>query len=201
MEDDMNIGVTVRPLQCCCYLLSSFCLAGMAQTWWLHSRLVRGLAIPLDGGATFRGKRWFGDNKTWRGLLLMPVAVGLSFLIVAYAPIVAGFSPQSPWPIPGFLLFFLGAWAGLAYMLAELPNSFLKRQLGIEAGERPNSRLEQRLCLFADQADSVIGALLAIVLFAPVPWSAWAVILTIGPLLHWAFNLVLKWTGLKKRAS
>jgi hypothetical protein len=29
------------------------------------------LARPLDGGATLRGRRLFGDNKTWRGALVM----------------------------------------------------------------------------------------------------------------------------------
>jgi hypothetical protein len=33
--------------------------------------LLAGLARPLDGGACLRGRRIFGDNKTWRGAAVM----------------------------------------------------------------------------------------------------------------------------------
>ena len=33
--------------------------------------LLKPLKRPIDGGATFRGRRLFGDNKTWRGALMM----------------------------------------------------------------------------------------------------------------------------------
>jgi hypothetical protein len=35
--------------------------------WDLAPRLNR----PIDGGRTLRGRRLFGDNKTWRGALVM----------------------------------------------------------------------------------------------------------------------------------
>ena len=51
--------------------------------------LVRGwfsaLAIPIDGGQTLRGKRVFGDHKTWRGLLAGIVAGALVFELQRFA--------------------------------------------------------------------------------------------------------------------
>ena len=36
------------------------------------------LDAPIDGGATLRGKRVFGANKTWRGLVVGGVFGGLA---------------------------------------------------------------------------------------------------------------------------
>src|SRR5262245_36061680 len=44
--------------------------------WW------PALKRPLDAGATLRGRRLFGDNKTWRGALAMGSGVlGLTLLL------------------------------------------------------------------------------------------------------------------------
>ena len=37
--------------------------------------LLPGLKRPLDGGASWRGRRILGDNKTWRGALVMVTGV------------------------------------------------------------------------------------------------------------------------------
>ena len=37
----------------------------------LKFRWLESLRVPLDGGATWRGRRIFGDNKTVRGAVVM----------------------------------------------------------------------------------------------------------------------------------
>src|SRR5688572_17527768 len=59
----------------------------------------------------------FGKNKTWRGLLFVPFANGVVLMLISF---MVPLSIEAP-AILGFEL-------GLAYMLFELPNSFLKRR-------------------------------------------------------------------------
>ena len=47
-------------------------VAGLVHLVVLRLDLLPGLRrLPIDGGATFRGRRLFGDNKTWRRFLLV----------------------------------------------------------------------------------------------------------------------------------
>ena len=46
-------------------------VAYLAHAPVLRYDLLRSLKRPLDGGATIRGRRVFGDNKTWRGAIVM----------------------------------------------------------------------------------------------------------------------------------
>lgn len=96
------------------------------------------LAVPLNA-------RVFGRNKTWRGVVVVPL---ISTLV---APLSVANEVGNPW--------LLGAATGLGYMLGELPNSALKRALGIAPGTLPARR--KWLFLFLDQADSGIGVALA----------------------------------------
>ena len=45
--------------------------AYLAHAPVLRYDLLRSLKRPLDGGAKIRGRRVFGDNKTWRGAIVM----------------------------------------------------------------------------------------------------------------------------------
>lgn len=100
----------------------------------------------------------FGANKTWRGLLLMPLltAIGACLLWPAEQ-----FWQQLGWisPFTTSALWLAGLCGGLGYVLAELPNSFIKRRLGIAAGATPEKN--RRLFLAMDQLDSALGAALA----------------------------------------
>ena len=187
------------------FLIASFILAGVAQTVWLRSRASRRFAIPLDRGARFRGRRLLGENKTWTGLVVMVPAVGAAFLVMRCV-----FAVRAPWSIeqastlwPGGPATYLalGCWAGLGYALGELPNSFIKRQLDIAPGQQPQASMGRWVCFLMDQTDSVLGALLALACWVDLPWRTSLAILATGPVVHWCFNLVLKWLGVKSRAA
>src|SRR5205809_2641765 len=127
-------GALLNPAACAAFLVGAFTLAGVSQTAWLALPLSRRFAIPLDGGRTFRGRRLFGANKTLRGFVIMVPATGVSFAVLAgtLGGMPAGVAGL--WPVSATDYALLGTWAGFGFMLGELPNSFVERQLGVDAG-------------------------------------------------------------------
>jgi hypothetical protein len=125
-------------------LLLGFALNGVC----LKTGALAALARPVDGGARWRGRRLFGDNKTWRGIVAVALGTGLGFLLL-----------HGRW-------FGVGVLAGTAAMLAELPNSFCKRQLDIAPGAQAAGRMGA-LFHVIDQVDVVAGAWLVLWLVVP----------------------------------
>ena len=180
-------------------LMAAFVFAGALQAAWLYSKAARRFGTPIDGGRLFRGQRTFGDNKTWRGFVVMVPATGFAFLLLG---VLRRQEPsETLWPITLWQYGLLGCWSGLGFMVAELPNSFLKRQLKVAPGQTPTQPWARRLCFFLDQIDSVVGALFAVSLCVPVPMITWVVLLVSGTVVHWLFNVVLFLVGAKKRAA
>ena len=187
----------IDPIACAVFLLAAFGVAGFAQTAWFAAPASRALAVPLDFGITIAGRRLLGAHKTWRGFAIMVPATSVAFVLVASLmgsghPATAGL-----WPLAPMGYAALGAWAGFGFMAGELPNSFVKRRLGVEAG-RTASRWGPRACQFvADRVDSALGTMIALSLMVPTPWQTWALVLLLGPLLHWSFSATLSRFGLK----
>jgi dolichol kinase len=162
------IGIDVDPLP----LLQALCLiapvvfAGVVHSVVIHRNLLSRLARPLDGGRTIRGSRVFGTNKTWRGVVVMSSMSAVGALALhAVSPRFLEL-PLRVHDLSGFLL--LGITLGLAYSLAELPNSFAKRQLGIAPGARTRSRQTTQFLL--DQGDSVVGVVAVLAIFVRDPF-------------------------------
>jgi CDP-diglyceride synthetase len=144
----------------------------------------------------------FGDNKTVRGFVVMIPAAAIAFWAVFLA--VSAFLPdvsQNLWQLSARNYAVLGAWAGLGFMLGELPNSFVKRQLDIAPGRAPNGRVAAAVSFVVDRLDSIAGMLLAITLAAPTPWLTWLYVMVIGPAIHFAFSVLLYRLGVKERAA
>ncbi len=180
-----------------------FCVAGVLQTLWLKSPRFQKFTYPVDFGLHVRGKRLFGANKTFAGFLVMVPAVTLGFLALGHLLhlIAPDLLRQSGWPESAEGWFWLGLAAGSGYMLAELPNSFCKRQLDINPGESPDRPVPQTIALLVDQIDSILGAVLAIALIAPTHPVFWAVCILLGFACHWLFNLLLYKIGVKSRPA
>ncbi|MGK0362163.1 MAG: hypothetical protein ACI9U2_004483, partial [Bradymonadia bacterium] len=110
-------------------------VGGLTHVVAIHLNALPRLALmPIDGGRTHNGVRLFGDNKTWRGVVVMTLAC-------AFWGAVQGVGATAGWWAPPALLveggLNAGAWGallGLGYILGELPNSYLKRQNGIAPG-------------------------------------------------------------------
>jgi hypothetical protein len=192
---DLNLSAAA----CAWFLLGAFVLAGMAQTAWFAARLSRRFSHPIDRGATFRGTRIFGEHKTLRGFIVMVPAAAVSFAVLAAAIGDVGQAGLWPLTIAGYA--GLGACAGFGFMAGELPNSFVKRQLGIRPGECPRSRLAASAQFIADRIDSGIGMLLAVSAIVTTPAMTWLLVLLVGPSIHWAFSVAMFYLGLKARPA
>jgi CDP-2,3-bis-(O-geranylgeranyl)-sn-glycerol synthase len=126
---------------------------------------LRPLKRPLDGGATFRGRRLLGDNKTWRGAIVMSSGVVVAALLLSGWDAYWARLPDEI-RSAGPLLF--GVLCGLGAVLAELPGSFLKRQLGVPPGGQVRSLAGGLLSLW-DQGDFVVGVWLLLLPIWRIP--------------------------------
>jgi CDP-2,3-bis-(O-geranylgeranyl)-sn-glycerol synthase len=143
--------------------------------------LFKGLKRPLDGGATIGGRRLFGDNKTWRGAIVMVLGVVLAAALLSLWPWYWHHLPDGPW-IYGVLL-------GLGLVVGELPNSFLKRRLGIEPGSQRRSLGGALLSLY-DQADFVLAVWVLLLPIWTMSVSQAAVVFVVVTAVHLVINVV-----------
>jgi hypothetical protein len=181
--------------------MATFTLAGVAQVLWLASPASRSFAFAIDRGRTFRGRRFLGDNKTWRGFVVMVPASGGAFAMVSQIGLNGAPEAFGLWVLTPVQYLLLGAWAGLGFMLGELPNSFLKRQFDIGPGQLARNRVAAMCQLVVDRLDSGVGMLLALALVVPLPWQTWALVLLLGWSLHWGFSWVLFHFRVKPRMA
>jgi CDP-2,3-bis-(O-geranylgeranyl)-sn-glycerol synthase len=193
-------AMTPDPLACALFLTVAFIVAGLAHSAWLRMPVSRRLLIPLDGGLSFRGHRLFGENKTVRGFVVMVPAAAAAF--AALHATISALAPEisaSLWSLTWGEYAALGAWAGFGFMFGELPNSFVKRQLGVAPGMAPASRTGAIATFIVDRIDSILGMLIVVSLVAPTPWMTWVYVLLIGPGIHLAFSVLLHRLGVKAR--
>jgi CDP-2,3-bis-(O-geranylgeranyl)-sn-glycerol synthase len=160
----------------------------------LRGDLLAPLARPIDGGATFRGRRVLGDNKTWRGALVMFSGAVLAALVLSHS---ARYWSGVPDEIrrAGPLVF--GALVGLGTVLAELPNSFLKRQIGIEPGRQRRSPLGVAITIF-DQGDFVLGVWACLTPLVVLPARQVALAFGAVVALHLVVNVIGYLIGARK---
>jgi hypothetical protein len=90
-----------------------------------------------------------------------------------------------------------GLLVGVTYMLFELPNSFLKRWLGIGSGKQGNGMIGT-LFFIIDQIDSLIGVFFVLYLFSDIGFIGYLIYLFVGAFTHIAINVVLRMLKLRK---
>jgi CDP-2,3-bis-(O-geranylgeranyl)-sn-glycerol synthase len=183
-------------------LLLAMSGAGLVHVWWLKHATGKFFMQPIDFGHSWRGRRIFGQNKRLRGLIVMPLASAGAFALLGALGdrLLPGWLAAGLWDLAPGQYAALGLAAGLAFMLAELPNSFLKRQLDIAPGALPSTGVSRAICLLLDRLDSVLGVLIVISLLVPVTLATWAWLLLIGPGVHALFSALLHRAGVKARA-
>jgi CDP-2,3-bis-(O-geranylgeranyl)-sn-glycerol synthase len=114
------------------------------------------LARPIDADRRWRGRPIFGHSKTFRGPLCVAAGAG-AVLWLQQGPLhrieaLAALEWADYAGLPGWL----GASAGAAAELSELPNSFVKRRLGIAPGRTAQGPLAAVFYLW-DQLDLLLG--------------------------------------------
>src|SRR3954470_12874290 len=112
-----------------------------------HAPVLRFDLLPRLRRALSR--RAVGANKTWRGALVMGGGTMAATIALYRVPEYRRLLPEeledaSP-ALVGFLL-------GSAVWVGELPNSFVKRRLGIAPGRQRRGSLGVAICIF-DQGD------------------------------------------------
>jgi CDP-2,3-bis-(O-geranylgeranyl)-sn-glycerol synthase len=131
--------------------------------------LMRRLKRPLDGGARLGGRRLFGDNKTWRGAVVLIPSIAVTTVLLSHW---GWWWSRLPRDLRDHGALPYGLLLGLGVVVGELPNSFLKRRLGIEPGTQRRSATGVLLTIY-DQADFVpVVWLLLLPLWAMAPWQA-----------------------------
>ncbi len=173
----------------------------LLTAWYLQIPIVIGgvlhmLAVTQDWIPALRRpvcEKWFGANKTWRGFVLMPVftAAGAACLW----PVEQGLEKA----VFGGSLLLAGIIAGIGYALAELPNSYIKRRLGIAPGAVPEKH--RQLFIFTDQIDSGIGVALAYLLYPGIDWHICLAYALTFPFTALAVKRLLFLCQLKKSAT
>jgi len=161
---------------------------------WLGS-----LTRPIDGGKAYRGKRIFGENKTYRGVFAVALGTALGFGIQTFVlhrfEAVERLELLEYWAGTVGLGFLIGA----AAMLSELLNSFVKRQLGIAPGTTTKGLLSGFFYVL-DQIDLLIGAWFVLAFLVSV--TVWRVVFSAVFLFfsHQVISLIGYALGMRKTA-
>ena len=141
-------------------LLMSVAMSALVQ----RNDLCASWKAPIDGGRTFCGKRIFGDSKTWRGVAVAVIGSIATvilqkhvFIDVAQTLAVVDYAHVSA-PM-------LGTAIGFSAMAGELPNSLVKRRLGIAPGSTARRPVRRVAFWIWDQVD-----LLTLSWPALLPW-------------------------------
>jgi hypothetical protein len=100
-------------------------------------------AVPIDQGTGI-----FGDNKTFRGFIEAIIGCAFGFPLMIYITDVMYYHRG----MTIIRQFIIGSLLGLAIMLSELPNSFIKRRMGIPSGVRASFLTD-----LIDQIDIMLG--------------------------------------------
>ena len=191
------------------WLTAPVILIGIFHMVIVAKNTLASLAIPLDGGSSFRGVRVFGDNKTWRGVVVMilgsSVVGGLQGYTLGSWAFEHGLESlnfsligrDASWGLDASptLRLALGYATvniilGLGYVLGELPNSFVKRRLGIVAGKTGHGFFGW-LFFLIDQADSIIAGLLLAVLLFGLSIRLFIIGTLVLTTVHLALNILL----------
>jgi hypothetical protein len=139
------------------------------------------LARPIDAGRRLRGRPIFGDSKTWRGPVTVAAGAtavyGLQRHVLHDVPLLASLELVDYAQLPGW---WFGALAGAVAELAELPNSLVKRQVGISPGGTARGRAGVVFFLW-DQLDVLLGFWLVLGwAVPPTPLRVAASVLVVG---------------------
>jgi hypothetical protein len=131
------------------------------------------LKVPIQHGL-------FGPNKTYRGLLFVSLATGILAMLASM----------------DLRRIAIGSILGFTYIIFELPNSYLKRSLGIGAGEK--SKKHRILFTILDKTDSCLGVCAVYSLFYQKDLLFFFSLFFCSIGLHFIFSYSLVLMGVKK---
>lgn len=184
--------------------LMSVILAGVSNMIFCKYPVFERFNRPMDGGRRWKKdqKRLLGANKTWKGFLGM-IAFGTLFQILwgflsKAIPVLEDYNYIYQHQANTLMLnAAVGFSLGFAYVLFELPNSFIKRRLNISPGKQANNSLRW-LFIIIDQVDSLIGCTLVLAAIYPMTLAQYTAFVLLGGFSHIAINQILYKLNLRR---
>lgn len=184
--------------------LMSVILAGVTNMVFCKHPVLESSNRPMDAGRYWPKdqKRLLGANKTWKGFFGM-IVFGTLFqilwgLLSSISPLLENHNyiyQNQPNTIG--LNTVVGFSLGLAYVLFELPNSFIKRRLDIKPGKQANNHLRW-LFIIIDQIDSLLGCTLVLAALIPMTLGRYTGFVLLGGISHLAINQILYKLNLRR---
>lgn len=159
------------------YILLPLTFSNLLHMLVVKKNYISGFNVPISNTL-------FGKNKTWRGLIAMTVLnAAMTFVF---------FQMTTNEPLNNLVM---GAALGLVYVLSELPNSLLKRRIGIGEGESGKGAL--RFFTVIDKMDSAAGISVFYYLTTAISLQEMALIFLAGSLTHATLSLLFYQLKLK----
>ncbi|MFO0920632.1 MAG: CDP-archaeol synthase [Candidatus Saccharimonadales bacterium] len=136
---------------------------------------------PMDFGKSYKGTRIFGDNKTWRGLLIGVLSGGVTGMII-YLCYPESINYVSVSIFPDILdMFTVGAALGAGALIGDAIESFFKRRSNVKPGES---------WFPFDQIDYIVGGLIFATPFVILSFKANLLILFTWFFAHLLFSYI-----------
>lgn len=146
---------------------------------------------PLDFGKTYKGKRLFGANKTWRGLIAGIIGATIVIGIQKYLFTRNLFILELAWfDYRPASIWLLGPLFGAGALLADAFESFFKRQAGVPPGES---------WFPFDQIDYIIGGILLSLLIVQIDFGYYLAVFATWFFMHLIASYIAYRLGLKSR--
>lgn len=156
-------------------------IANMSPVVANHIPWLKNWRTPMDFGLSSDGHRVLGDSKTWRGIVFGTLMGGLTALVVSHL------NTNTVATVPPFIV---GCLLGFGALAGDAIESFFKRRRGIKPG---NSWFP------FDQIDYIIGALILIYLFVPLPLWAMSTIIAVYFVLHIVIVYIFYKLGIRSK--
>lgn len=157
-------------------------IANMSPVFASQLPWLKAWNTPLDFGKTWRGKRIFGDNKRWRGLVLGTFVGGF----VGFLQIAVFWQSASIGANQIILATIGGCLLGFGALVGDAIESFFKRQNGINPGSS---------WFPFDQLDYIVGGLLFYLPLAEIPSAVyWQIIVAIFA-VYFSLHLLVSYIG------
>lgn len=148
----------------------------------IATKLFPKASYPIDCYKKLRNRRILGDNKTIRGFIAGVLVGELTFLLQQFLSI-HGYTTHSLEVLSyATLPWFFGFLFGIGALGGDMVKSFFKRQIGIPAG---------KTWFPFDQIDWLLGTIVILLLFVPIP----AEIIIVGLLFGGVGHIVVKAIG------
>lgn len=175
-------------------------IAGILNMLFVKTPLYKRFNRPIDGGGTFcDGKRIFGDNKTWAGFCGMIVFAAAAQVL--WGLVCTKFPERcliySRFENTPLFNLSAGAAMGFAYVLFELPNSFIKRRLDIPSGKTVRG-VKGAVFFVVDQIDSLFGVTLVYAALFPMTGAVYFSYILLGAVTHLAVSSILYAAKIRK---